>query len=314
MKSSQRTPRRTPLATAAASVRTRVTRLVDVVPGLRRTLTELVRVEIVDRSMILGAQGLLALTPLLIVIAAVFPHDIGRELLNRFEDVTGIGTTGSAQLQHALSSPHVTAETGFVGVFLTLASATSFARAVQRIYERVWEQPHIGGLPGTRRCFLWLVGWLLLVDLLAVAVSPLHPTYGARILRLVIELVVGSLVWWWTGHMLLLGRVPWRQLLCGAALTGLGTTLVSRGAQLVMPRYTASNIAQFGTLGLVFAIATWLIVFGAVLVAVNVVGRVITEEPRLHSGIGLLARLLGARPAPPTAASEPATPEPPPLK
>ena len=49
-------------------------------------------------------------------------------------------------------------------IVITLLSATSFARAIQRMYERVWEQPHVGGMSGARRCFLWLLGWMASVQ------------------------------------------------------------------------------------------------------------------------------------------------------
>lgn len=41
--------------------------LFDVVPGVRRTLTELKRIEVIDRSMVIAAQALFSVTPLLVV-------------------------------------------------------------------------------------------------------------------------------------------------------------------------------------------------------------------------------------------------------
>jgi membrane protein len=48
-------------------------RLLATVPPVRRVLDELVRVEVVDRSMALAAQALLALIPLAVVLAPSSP-------------------------------------------------------------------------------------------------------------------------------------------------------------------------------------------------------------------------------------------------
>ena len=34
------------------------------------------------------------------------------------------------------------------------------------MYERVWEQPHIGGVSGRPRCLLWLIGWLVTLQII----------------------------------------------------------------------------------------------------------------------------------------------------
>src|SRR3954469_15557391 len=124
-------------------------RILDTVPPVRRTVDELVRVEVVDRSMVIGAQALFALVPLLIVIAAFLPDEAISLGLERFQDVTGIGAGGREAVEHGVEEVNagagvdtetVRTTTGVVGVLITLFSASSFAKAVQRMYERVWEQ------------------------------------------------------------------------------------------------------------------------------------------------------------------------------
>jgi hypothetical protein len=43
----------------------------DIVPGVRRFLPDLARVEVIDRALVIAAQSLFSVVPLLIVIAAV---------------------------------------------------------------------------------------------------------------------------------------------------------------------------------------------------------------------------------------------------
>ena len=74
------------------------------------------------------------------------------------------------------------AQTGIAGLLITLFSASSFARAIQRMYERVWEQPHVGGVVGLRRCLGWLIGWLVTLQLAgglrALLLGPDEPRCG----------------------------------------------------------------------------------------------------------------------------------------
>jgi membrane protein len=80
--------------------------------------------------------------------------------------------------------------------------------------------------------------------------------------------------------------VPWLPLLPGAVLTGAGLTALALTARLYIPRSLNRSVAQFGPLGLVFTLLSWLIVvFTAVTLGIGL-GYVI-------AGQGRLARLLG---------------------
>src|ERR1700712_4385384 len=137
--------------------RSLVFRILDTVPPVRRAVDELIRVEVVDRAMVIGAQALLALLPMLIVLAAFLPHDVITLAAERIESVLGITSTGHAAVQEGVNSVEnaggagvdtetVRATTGVVGILITLFSATSFSRAIQRMYEKVWQQRHRGGV------------------------------------------------------------------------------------------------------------------------------------------------------------------------
>ena len=89
-----------------------VYRILDTVPPVRRTVDELVRVEIVDRAMVIGAQALLALLPLLIVLASFLPHEAIALAVDRFEYVLGITGGGHAAVQEGVSSVEGSGGTG----------------------------------------------------------------------------------------------------------------------------------------------------------------------------------------------------------
>lgn len=284
-----------PRVTAGLVARCRETalRVLDTVPPLRRTVEELVRVEFIDRSMVVAAQAMLALVPLVVVLAAFLPADLTSTGADRFQELTGISEAASDlvldQVEPVASGDEVRAQTGLVGLVVTLLSASSFARALMRAYERVWALPTVGGLGGRRRALAWLLGWLVAVQALAVIgwfggelgdgrplLTPLGVLVRAGLL---------TVVWWWTFRVLVSGRISWRRLLLPAVLTGIGLTGYAAGSTLVMPQYTTSSAEQFGPFGVVLAVSAWLVGFAGVLVVTAVVGRVLVEDPWSRDGV-----------------------------
>ena len=192
----------------------------------------------------------------------------------------------------ATSSDQVRTQTGIGGVVVVLVSALSFARALQRMFERVWQLPHLGGVLGNKRCLYWLVSWVVYLQLIAVltgaiwagssagcgsrcrSASP-SPRGGGQL---------GCCCW---------GGNPGGPLLLGALLTGIGIALLSHFSSLVMPAYVQANVEQFGGLGVLFAASTWLLAFGGVIVVGTLLGRVYSEE------LPFLRRLTGADVPPP---------------
>jgi membrane protein len=299
----------------SASYRVRRDQIVDLVervPILGRLVTDFARIEFIDRCMLIAAQGLLALVPMLVVLAAFLP-DLTGQAVHSFGDAVGVGPGGTTLIEGQVSDQQVRTHTGIVGLVITILSATSFARAVQRMYERIWEQPHVGGISGARRCLLWLIGWLMTIQLIAglrTLLGAIGGVLGSGI-GLGVQCATFALLWWATSWALLFGRVPWRHLLLGAALTGVLGVAYNRGSGLVMPPYVEANAEQFGTLGIILAISTWLIGFAAIMVASALVGRVVSEDPtvrRVVNSVVMTARPLlprrwrGADPADGTAA------------
>jgi membrane protein len=92
-------------------------------------------------------------------------------------------------------------------------------------------------------------------------------------------------------------------------LTGTLGAVYTRGSALVMPPYVEANTEQFGTLGIILAISTWLIGFAAVVVGAALVGRIVSEDPTVlrvvRTGLDLLRSSWPRRPA---RGDEPAAP------
>jgi membrane protein len=283
-------------ARGAQRVEDWVAAALETVPGLRRAVDDLIRVEVLDRALVIAAQSLFAMVPLLVVMAAFTPDGMRNTVFDQLGDLMSLQGSALEPVRDSVSVEQVRTQTGLVGIVVVFISATSYARALQRLYERTWELPHRGGVPGIRRCLVWLIGCLAYLQILAFVLASLSALPGSPVWRLASQVIAGTALWWWSAHVLLQARQPWLDLLPGAVLTSVGLAVLTRASDVVMPPYVAANVEQFGVLGLVFAASTWLLVFGGVLVVAAVLGRVVVVEPRLSQGYGSLRRRLDRRP------------------
>lgn len=263
-----------------ARARTWTSELLARIPVLGRLVSELVRVEVIDRSLAIGAQGLLAVLPLLVVVAAFAPPSFGADVLAHIRDAMGLTAELAAPIKELVKpEAEVRAEVGLIGLLVTLISATSFSRALQRTYAKIWDLTGVRRRGAIRSSVLWLAGWLVYLYGMILLEPLLADLPGDPAPSVVIVLVLQLLAWWWSARVLLLWRIPWSALLPSAALTVAGMLLLTWGSDVVMPRYAKVSVEQFGTFGLVLAAASWLVAFGFVVIVMAVVGRVFAEHP-----------------------------------
>jgi len=254
--------------------------LVSRIPVLGRLVSELVRVEVIDRSLAIGAQALLAVLPLLVVVAAFAPPSFGSDVLAQIRDAMGLGADVAAPIQDLVRPEgDLREQTGAIGLLVMLISATSFSRALQRTYAKVWDLTGVRRRGAVRSSVLWLLGYLVYLDGVVLLERLLDDLPGRPSPSVVVLGALQMMVWWWSARVLLLWRVPWSALVPSAAFTMAGMLLLAAGSNVVMPRYARVSVEQFGTFGLVLAAASWLVAFGFVVVVMAVVGRVVAELP-----------------------------------
>lgn len=263
----------------AVRLRGRGAGALDAVPGAHRLLNELARVEFLDRSLALGAQALLALIPLLMVMGSFLPAAWGSELLTQVREVIGVRDDVAEPLrQAALSSAGMSSEIGLLSLLLCILSASSFSRALQRMYARTWQLATHRGLHALRSSILWLLGWVIMLEVMAALIRSVAGIPLGGLVRVALQLLVNALLWWWTPRLLLEGRVPWMRLLPGALTSALLVVALTQLSSLFMPAYARANLDMFGPLGLVFSVATWLVTFGGALVVGSIIGRMVSDS------------------------------------
>jgi membrane protein len=101
---------------------------------------------------------------------------------------------------------------------------------------------------------------------------------GGPVLLGVIGLVVLTAFWWFTMWFLLAGRIRWRDLLPSAV----ATAIFWIGMEVVFSFTFSSTVIsynkKYGPIGVVFALMSWLIAIGVVIILGAVVGLVWRER------------------------------------
>lgn len=256
------------------------------VPLVGRAMRQLVRVNLLDNATRLAAQAFLSALPAIFVVAVFAPAAIRNGLVSSLHDQLGLRGQAEQQVQQLVRPRHDDDEAqtfGVVGALVTLLSATTLSRAMQRVCERCWQLPRASTRLAAWRWLAWLAAWVLYLTVQ----GPVRKGFGLGWwLGVPLLFVMATLLWWWTQHLLLGSRIRWYPLLPGALLCGVGVVVLGFGAQLYLPAAMSRSVAQFGPYGVVFTSLSWLIVaFTAVTLALAL-GRVIAEEESVAQVLG----------------------------
>ena len=235
-----------------------------------------IRVELMRRSMAFATLGVVALVPLLVVVAAVAPSS-QQGFGEWVADGMGLPRSTAAPVLRLFSDHHVAAQqTGAFSLALLAAFGLAFATDVQLGYQRIWELP----VP-TWRQMMWHV-WRRTVYLAAMIGYLIFEVESGVLLghgplqsagRIVVFVTVGLLFFWWGQHFLLAGHVPWIRLLPGAAATVVGLSGLRAFSTLVFNPMITSSSRDFGSVGVVLVVLSWLIGVGFVVFGGALVGR-----------------------------------------
>jgi membrane protein len=244
----------------------------------------IVDVQLTKQALILAALAFMLLVPALITLAAVVPLGRPDGAVAGLVQRAGLTPEAAHDLQQLFpTDTAVSAATTGIGVLLTVVLTVRWPLALQRGFELVWGLPP-AGVRGLWRPLAWLAGFLVIAGV-ASLVAPVLDGMA----WLVAVLAVGTpvaVVWaWWTQHLLLAGRVPWPRLLPGAVLIGVGLVGLRLGATVVLSPAITSHYRQYGPLGIVFVILSWLVAFGVVMLGGALVGHFLATGPRRRHAV-----------------------------
>lgn len=223
----------------------------------------------------------LSLLPLLLVAIAVLGFASAGDGTVAPRLVSNLGLTGDAAtfLTDALESAEEgragASVVGFAGLLWTSLGVVG---AIEQVCDRAWQLP-TRGLIGKLVALGWLLGSLVLLggSFILAGLLNVLPGWLAPIQVLAgIALLVGFFLF--TFRTLTSKPLPWRDHLPGAVLGGVGFHLLTVLAAVVVPRQAASSSALYGSVGVVFALLAWLLLFGRLLVYSVVVNVLVHEH------------------------------------
>jgi len=280
------------LSRLPAPARNLVAKVLDTWPGrvVEQGARGLIEIEFMDRSMTLAAQAFTSVFPLLILVATLRPRQNHNQVGTALADSLGLNEQARNSLEAALPSGGTAASTfGVIGALVVLISATSFSRALVRIYVRIWDAPRPPAVRGFWRLLAVLIGVVILLVLLTTVRRVLSGVPLSSLVDAIVSFALGCLLWTWTPWLLLARQVPLRMLVPGGVLMAVCMIVLSVAGRIYLPRALSSATRQFGALGVSFTYVTWLFVIMIALVGSTAIGAVIARDP------GPLGPFLGIR-------------------
>jgi membrane protein len=242
-------------------------------PG--RIWSRLNAIDFMNSSMQFAALGVLCLFPFLVIVAAETGGDVRPALIRRL----GLDQNAAKDVDTLMSTgTHAAATLDVLGAAFVLLGAIGIASTLQAWYQRVYDQ--------RRRCnwtrqlaaqLIWVTGlvvYLALQDLLGREVAQ----FGAQVPIYAIFFAVAIAFYWWTQHVLLLGSVKWRPLFPAAVATGLCMTALGVFSRFVFSGQIVSSDRDYGSIGVVMVLLSYLIGYAVCLHIGAVAGHVWNER------------------------------------
>jgi membrane protein len=224
--------------------------------------------DVINRGMVFAATLLLCLFPFLIVVSAL----AGRPAASALTRYTGLNGQAAADIGHLFASSAATssAVVGTASMVFFVFGGIAAAAALQEIYEQAFDRPHrrIKDLPHRLAWLAVLIG----ASLLSGWAGPWLRHVGGPVLLAVAGLVWATGFWWLTMRILLAGRISWRALFPAACATGVLYVAMQTVFSLVFSAMVISNEHTYGPIGTIFALLSYLIAIGVVVILGAVVG------------------------------------------
>lgn len=231
-----------------------------------------------DRALALSAQAFVALIPMLIVVAALVPVALQRPYGQALLAGSGMSDRAAESVSALFDHPREAGSVTVVGIGLLVVTVLGFIRALQRAYLAAWELP-TQGLRGLGHGVLASMALISEFVLLALFGPVLAVVVDSPLIRLTVQALCATALWWPVQYLLLGGRIGWRVLLPGAALTGGGQAGAILVSGLYLPIAINHEAERYGVVGVAIALLSWLVVFGLLIVISAVLSAELARTP-----------------------------------
>lgn len=234
------------------------------------------------QSLVLAAQQMLCTAPLLVALSAVTRRSGGHEVGGLLARYLGLSPAAARDVSALFGrSQRVGVVNLVVGLILALLFTAGVAAAQQRGFELIWRESTVG-LAARLRQLAWVGGLLVYLFVVFYAGRAGHRVgrrvHAGRPGGPAVQLIVSFLFFWWSQHLLLGDRVPWRRLVPGAAFMAVGMSLLVSFSGLVMSGQIVQQVEDYGLIGATFVLAVWLVVLSEVLLGGALLGAVLSDR------------------------------------
>lgn len=236
--------------------------------------------DFINRGMLFAATLLLCFFPFIIVASAL----AGRSVVHTVARATGLNSQAAAAAGHLFASSAATANAvvGTTSMVFFVLGGIAAATALQQIYEQAFGLPHRG-----LRDILALLAWLGVVigaALLAGWAGPRLRHAGGPVLLVLAGLIWATGFWLLTMRILLARRISWRKLFPPACATGVLYVGMEVFFSIFFSGIVISDEKKFGPIGIIFALLTYLIAIGVVVILGAAMGLVWQERGPVSPG------------------------------
>jgi membrane protein len=225
-------------------------------------------VDFMNSSFVFASLFLLCLFPFLAVVDAASGNDVRKNLVLRM----GLHGKAADDINNLISSGHrAVNDLSILGGLLLVLGAIGIASTLQLWFQRVFEQPHTRG---TMRVLLVRVVWVaLFAAYLILQVVIGDALHGTVVVVYVCEFALTAFFWTWSAYLLLNGQVPWRSLVALGVATAICITGLGIFSTLLFSSQVVSGQNDYGPVGVVMVLMSYLIGWGVCIHLGAVFGR-----------------------------------------
>jgi len=217
----------------------------------------------------IALAAFVSLFPLLLVIIAVIGFISSGDSGFATSLIGDLGLQGRAAetVQDAITTAEGSRRAAsIIGLVGLLSSGLGVVGSLQNAMNAAWQVKGRGLVDR-----LVALRWLLGAGVMFLATAALGPVLRwapgpVKPLTVVLGLGVTTLLFLWTYHSLGNNHVGWRVHLPGALLVAVGFEILKVVGSVLVPRAVASSSALYGSLGVVFAVLAWLLLYGRLIV------------------------------------------------
>jgi membrane protein len=236
-------------------------------------------IAILDKAMLLSAVSFVAFVPFLIVLAAVSPIEEVHTFSGTLQMAMGLtNEAGGAVAKLFAPANRIAGGTTLVGLLILATTAVAFVGTLQQNYELIWNLPRCPRVQRWWRHPVWLAVFLSFGLLLAVIQVGVEGDADENAAADAAAFVVTALFFFWSEYFLLAGRVPKREVIPGGIATAIGLLGLHGFSKLFFSGMIVDQSRDYGLIGAVFVLMSWLVGACVVLVGGPAVGAVLSRR------------------------------------